>query len=240
MRPEIKQFGDKAVLLEFPPHIDPQLHRRVMQWTRFLELHFQKDILNVVPSYASIAIYLNSHVEVETIIQNLKVSDPLSTKENPRRKWHYTLPVCYADSMAPDMSSMCESLSLTPEQLIRLHTKPTYLVYFIGFLPGFPYLGGLDSQLHFPRKDSPRPLVAKGSVGIGGQQTGIYPQDSPGGWNLIGHCPVPLFDPGLDTSSLLAPGDQVSFQTISLEEHEEISELIIRSDYQVGKTEIHD
>src|SRR5690606_31990490 len=118
----------------------------------------------------------------------------LKPTENKRKQHLWTLPVCYDGEFGIDIMEVCQRLGLSKEELIDLHTSQQYLVYGIGFLPGFMYLGGLPGSLEIPRRSAPRSQVAKGSVGLAAKQTGIYPQESPGGWNIIGSCPVPLFD----------------------------------------------
>ena len=128
------------------------------------------------------------------------------------------IPVCYDPEFGPDLGLVAKQAKLTPEEVIKRHGKPEYLVYLVGFAPGFPYLGGLPKELHTPRHAKPRMVVPPGSVGIGGQQTGIYPLATPGGWNLIGRTPVRLFRPEENPPVLLRAGDQVKFRAISREE----------------------
>ena len=135
------------------------------------------------------------------------------------------IPVCYDVEFGEDLKVLAKAENISIEQLIRLHTQVEYFVYFIGFLPGFPYLSGLDTQLHTPRKSVPSRQLVEGSVAIGGEQTGIYPQNSPGGWHVIGHCPIPLFDARLSESSLFLSGDKVRFEAITKEEHRELSKM---------------
>ena len=135
------------------------------------------------------------------------------------------IPVCYDMKFGEDLETLAKAKNISIEQLITLHTQTEYFVYFMGFLPGFPYLSGLDTQLYTPRKSVPSRQLMKGSVAIGGEQTGIYPQNSPGGWHVIGHCPIPLFDARLSESSLFLSGDKVRFETITKEEHRELSTM---------------
>jgi inhibitor of KinA len=128
------------------------------------------------------------------------------------------LPVCYGGELGPDLEEVARLHDLTQDQVIEIHAAGDYLVYMIGFMPGFAYLGGLDPQLATPRRGSPRMAVPAGTVGIGGDQTGVYPLVSPGGWNLIGRTPLKLFDIGRDEPTLLAAGERVRFRPISLNE----------------------
>ncbi|MDU3078398.1 MAG: 5-oxoprolinase subunit PxpB, partial [Mixta calida] len=121
------------------------------------------------------------------------------------------IPVVYGGEAGPDLDVVARHCQMTPQQVVEAHAAVLYDVYFIGFQPGFPYLGGLDSRLHTPRRDEPRVQVPAGSVGIGGSQTGIYPLASPGGWQLLGRTTLPLFDPQQQPPTLLRPGDRVRF-----------------------------
>jgi len=134
-----------------------------------------------------------------------------------------TLPVLYGGERGPDLAFVAEQHQLRVDEVIELHSRPEYLVYMIGFAPGFPYLGGLPERLATPRLEKPRRSVPKGSVGIGGEQTGVYSVDSPGGWRLIGHTPVPLYDPAGERPSLLQAGDRVRFRPVGEAEYAEIS-----------------
>ncbi len=130
------------------------------------------------------------------------------------------VPVCYGREFGPDLEFVSEHAGIAVDAVIDLHTSRTYVVEMIGFMPGFPYLGGLDERIAVPRRDSPRPRVAAGSVGIAGMQTGIYPNVSPGGWQIIGRTPQRLFDPSRDEPGLLSAGDAVRFLSISPERFE--------------------
>jgi KipI family sensor histidine kinase inhibitor len=128
--------------------------------------------------------------------------------------------VCYDLEFGPDLESSAAYLGIDPSELIRRHTAQAYPVYGIGFLPGFLYLGGIPESIKLPRKKHPRSKVIKGSVGLANQQTGIYPQDSPGGWNILGNCPIPLFDPLRNPPCFIELGDTIRFRSISRAEYD--------------------
>ncbi|TDQ38786.1 5-oxoprolinase subunit PxpB [Aureibacillus halotolerans] len=136
-----------------------------------------------------------------------------------QRGKHVDIPVLYGGDNGPDLAHVAFYASLSPKEVIELHTAPLYQVRFIGFLPGFPYVDGLPPELHVPRHETPRPSVSPGSVGIGGAQTGIYPLESPGGWNIIGQTALPLFSPSLPVPFPLNAGDTLSFVSIDEKLH---------------------
>lgn len=237
--PEVTQFGDRAVLIKWPERIDPTINQTVLNWSAYLQNEFRERIEEVVVAYCSLVVYLKPQTAVSLIlegIQRLEVPQDFIKDQH----WHYTLPVCYQPKYAMDQGHVVEHLGISVDELIKWHTSSVYRVYFIGFLPGFPYLGGLDKRLHLPRRSEPRAHVPSGAVGIGGQQTGIYPQQSPGGWNLIGNCPVPLFQPEWEQPSLLRAGDTLCFRSVSVGEFDHIKDQIERSAYTVIKEAIHD
>lgn len=173
------------------------------------------------------------HTYTEILVKNMErgVSEK-EVKERFREIIHSTqpllskkpkihrIPVCYDLSLGDDIESFLKTKPLTLAQLVEIHTQPLYTVYFMGFLPGFPYLEGLDERLHIDRKAIPSQKVRKGSVAIGGKQTGIYSQESPGGWYTIGHTPVTLFDVTRDNPTPYSAGDYISFYAINLQEHQ--------------------
>jgi len=133
------------------------------------------------------------------------------------------IPVCYDGEFAPDLSDVARSAECSEDQVIQLHVAADYVVQLIGFAPGFPYLAGLPKRLHCPRRAAPRMTVPAGSVAIGGSHTGIYPTAGPGGWNVIGRTPVPMFDPESDRPCRCNPGDSVRFRRVTLQEFQQLS-----------------
>ena len=168
-------------------------------------------IKNLQPTAANLKELNSCLKDLDTAIAETKVTRVLR------------IPVCYDLSFGVDLESMAKAKNSSIKKIVELHTTPEYLVYFMGFLPGFPYLLGLDKILQTPRKEVPTSKVTAGSVAIGGSQTGIYPQDSPGGWHIIGHCPIPIFDVQSEEKSLFQSGDILKFESVTVKEHKELS-----------------
>lgn len=237
--PFIASFGEHGVLLRWEDVIDKKVHDTVLLWEESIYRTFRSEIIECVPGYSSLMIYLKNHISSESWKEKLssfKVKKP-QQEEGPRRT--VTVPVCYEGDFAPDLERVANENNLSPAEVISLHSESEYLVYFIGFLPGFPYLGGLSDQLITPRLPTPRKFIPMGSVGIGGSQTGIYSVDSPGGWNVIGRTPLDFFSVEEQPPSLLLPGDHIRFRPISLLEYASIEDDIASGNYELESME-HD
>ena len=150
---------------------------------------------------------------------------------------HWSVPVCYDPIFGIDLELVSDRKNKSVKEIIRLHTEVVYKVFFIGFLPGFLYLGGLNSKIAIPRKETPRLRVPKGAVAIGGSQTGVYPTESSGGWNIIGNSPVSFFDIDKITPCFAKTGDKISFESISFEAYTSIKEQLENNTYQLKKIE---
>ena len=220
-----KPLGDSAVLIEWPQKISTKILHDIRYFAVEIEKNNYEGILEVSFVYASLLIcYDNFKLSFEKII-NLLASlyeSASFSSQMPKNTW--MIPVCYEDRFGVDLSYLAIHKKVTVEEIISLHTAPFYTVYGIGFLPGFLYLGGLSKNLHFPRRDTPRLAVPKGAVAIGGSQTGIYPQNSPGGWHIIGKTPISLFDVNKDIPCQIVPGDEIKFNQISMEEFDKLKE----------------
>lgn len=217
--PTFHIMGDRALLVELGDEISPDVNQSVQELFVAMDMHKTEGVRELVPSYRSLLVIYDpfsiplADLErtIEEIYQNLDQSqlpDPRTVK----------IPVVYGGEQGPDLNGVAEYHHITPQAVINLHARPTYRVYMIGFTPGYPYLGEVPDAIATPRRETPRILVPKGSVGIAQKQTGIYSVDSPGGWQIIGWTPVDLFDPQRQPPSLLMMGDRVRFQAISAEE----------------------
>ncbi|ORM73224.1 hypothetical protein HA48_10680 [Pantoea wallisii] len=202
-------LGERAVVLELEPPVSLASQQRI--WGLCQRLQQNEQVQEAIPGMNNLTLLLRD--------PQLKALDAI---ERLQRWWEESeaqippsrlveIPVVYGGEAGPDLAEVAERAGMTPKQVVELHSATDYVVYFIGFQPGFPYLGGLDERLHTPRRAEPRVVVPAGSVGIGGSQTGIYPLAAPGGWQLIGHTPLSLFDPDAQPPTLLRPGDSVRF-----------------------------
>lgn len=223
-----KPFGPRAILIEWPSVIDRSFITE-MKNTRIAifenqEINRFSAILEIVTGFSSLCVYFINEIDTVEIIEKLKAvisnQEGSSIKKNKRNNWE--IPVCYEPSFATDIEEVATRCNLTVDEVIALHSAPTYDVHFIGFMPGFPYLGGMDERLTCPRKSVPRLKIPAGSVGIGGAQTGIYPSASPGGWQLIGNCPIPIFDINKGQPALFQAGDQLKFYAINRSEYDQL------------------
>jgi inhibitor of KinA len=194
-----------------------------LAWELQREKHARR-LLNLHPAYETLLIrfdpLLESHAGLESLIRKLLTA---RVPDLPNRK-QVDVPVCYGGKFGPDLEEVARLTQLTPAQVIEIHSGVIYLVCFLGFAPGFPYLGGMDHRIAVPRLASPRKEVARGAVGIADVQTGIYPVTSPGGWRLIGRTYLRLFRPEESNPSLINPGDHLRFRPISPEEYERHSD----------------
>ncbi len=235
----LEAFGQHAVLINWAAQLT--LSHEIVAYLNWIEKKFPEEIQETVPAYHSAVIYLSVKVNVHFFIEKLKKYVPkISELKNQTNHFVFTIPVCYDQEFGLDIKEVSKVNDLSTLKLIELHTQPIYRVQFIGFLPGFPYLSGLREPLHTPRKENPRPFIEKGAVGIGGGQTGIYPVDSPGGWNIIGKTPVRLFDPHLEKPSLLRAGDYLKFESVTKVQFNLMELEVASGTFQINKKAYHD
>ncbi|WHY67755.1 5-oxoprolinase subunit PxpB [Neobacillus sp. SuZ13] len=233
----IRPLGDSALVIQLGDGISPAIHEKVKNLTNLLEKEPFTGLIESVPSYNSLTIYYNpvavylSRTDKEASSPYKKVSafilallDKLGTTETPEQRL-ITIPVLYGGEFGPDLEYVASYHGLSVEQVIQIHSSNDYLVYMIGFAPGFPFMGGMDERIATPRKDSPRLAIAPGSVGIAGKQTGIYPLETPGGWQIIGRTPLDLFLPELSPPTMLQSGDRIRYVPITPEEYAAYKEM---------------
>ncbi|AVR46975.1 allophanate hydrolase subunit 1 [Christiangramia fulva] len=231
--PQIVPMGEQAILINFKPEISSEQLEKVLFYKRLIKNSEFKVKVEVLNTYNSLLINYDSTIEDAysefSRLKSLLKTAKIEKKGNSRL---FYVPVCYDEEFGFDLQLISEQKNISISEIIELHTRPVYLIYFLGFLPGFLYLGGLDEKLHFPRKNSPRKQVEKGSVGIGGNQTGIYPENSPGGWQILGRTPVKLFNPKLQNPSPFSAGDHLKFYAVSRDEYLALEEEINAGQFQ--------
>ena len=220
---EILPLGDRAILVNFQQIIDPTVHQQVIGLSGKLEHASIEGVTFILPAYCSLTIGYNPEkAKYQDLNHNIRTLYKQPLKSQKVSGARLTLPVCYEEPFALDMFEISKFTGLKPEEIINIHTAQSYSVYMLGFLPGFPYLGILPEALHCSRKVNPRMRVPERSIGIAGQQTGIYPWESPGGWNIVGNTPLPIFDPQRATPFLFKVGDLVNFKAINKSEYQRI------------------
>lgn len=218
---KILPAGDQALVVEFGQEISEELNRKVQILNQKITDRKIEGIVETVPTFRSLLVTYDPAVigfqKLKQILEKIQADVDMSGDQG-----HHVveIPVCYGGEFGEDLPDVAAHAGLSEEEVIRLHSEKEYNIYMLGFLPGFPYLGGLDPRLHTPRLANPRTKIPAGSVGIGGEQTGIYPLDSPGGWRLIGRTPLKLYDPDREEPFLYQAGDYIRFVPITREEYE--------------------
>ena len=226
-RMRITPLGDRALLIDVGGRIDAETLARVRDVIARLEQAAMPAVTDIVPGYTTVAVHYDP---CEVLARNragrdvqpsrlmrVAIEDALTRPSVPvagDASDVVEIPIVYGGAHGPDLGHVAALHGMAPEDVAAAHADVIYTVHLVGFVPGFPYLGGLDPRLATPRREAPRAHVPAGSVGIGGEQTGIYPVDSPGGWQLIGRTPLSLFDATRSTPSLLRVGDRVRFRPI--------------------------
>lgn len=229
-----KPYGERSILVEWPSKINENILNNVLSFKNKLQNKSIESKIEVKSAYSSILITYD--VTIENINDEISTLKSLySNKETIQVKSYrlWKIPVCYDDQFALDLDAVSKEKKLSKEGIIQLHSEAIYTVFFIGFLPGFLYLGGLNEKLNFPRKATPRLKVSKGAVAIGGNQTGIYPNQSPGGWNIIGNSPIDFFDASKKVPCFAKAGDKIQFVQVNLKEYIDLSVLVKEGVYQM-------
>lgn len=217
-----RPFGTAAVLIDWPVEISPQILQDICAFQKVIEENPFLGWQECIPAYASLTIiYDPQQITYEAVLLHLqRLATQKQNKTLAGKCWD--IPVCYDTKFGLDLEALCQAKGLSQAALIALHGAQPYWVHFIGFLPGFLYLGGLPEALHHPRRSQPRPRIPAGSVGIGGAQTGVYPHESPGGWQIIGRSPIQWFTLEKDPPCFAQAGDQVQFYAIDRQAYEQI------------------
>ncbi len=224
--PNINALGDSAVVVRLGDSMNRAVFERVRAFSRCLNEHRFPGWIEQVPAYATVTVHYDprqiSWADVRAWIEPMLHRLGEASEPPPRT---VEIPVCYGGEFGEDLAFVAEHADLTPDEVIEIHSGAEYLVYMLGFAPGFPYLGGMPERITAPRRDSPRLKIPAGSVGIAGSQTGVYPIETPGGWRLIGRTPLALFRPWQDPPALLRSGDLVRFRPIDEPEYHALREV---------------
>lgn len=233
--------ADSAVTVQFAKEINESVNRCVTALADIIESESIDGVIETIPTFTSLTVIYDCTViraaELKKTIAGY--IDRISSGGSKKAKI-YHIPVCYDKKFALDMENVCEHTGLSADEIIKIHTASPYLIYMLGFLPGFAYLGGLDERIATPRLKSPRLEIFEGAVGIGGNQTGIYPIASPGGWQLIGKTPVKVFDLSREKPILYEAGDYIEFYPVTLEEFFALENEVKEGKFEVKTTEVRD
>ena len=216
--------GDRALLVKFGDTIDLDINHNVHAFNGMIQEAKIPGVEECVPAYASLLVYYNPlKTSYEQMVFTLKdLESSLDTHDAKLETRMIVVPTVYGGSFGPDLINVAEYHHLTETEIVRLHSEAEYVVYMIGFIVGFPYMGKVPDNVATPRLETPRLKIPAGSVGIAGNQTGIYPRESPGGWRIIGRTPLVLFDLSSEKPVLFQPGDKVRFKPISEKEYEKL------------------
>lgn len=231
MKPTISPVGDRAISIDFGQVIDPKINRHIRQTIeRIKELQLE-GIIELVPTYCALLVEYDAMLYSYSYICNIiePTLEEGMTDTTNELVTVVEVPTVYGGDFGPDLSFVASHNHLSEDEVVSIHSGTDYLVYMLGFIPGFTYLGGMDPRIATPRLSSPRTLIPAGSVGIAGEQTGTYPSDSPGGWQIIGRTPVTMYDMSKAQAALLNAGDYVRYVPIDESEFHRIKSL--GSDY---------
>ena len=231
MKPTISPVGDCAISIDFGQVIDPKINRHIRQTIERIQELKLDGITELVPTYCALLIQYDAMLYSYSDICNLMepLLEPSATDDANERVTVIEIPTVYGGEFGPDLGFVASHNNLSEDEVVSIHSGTDYLVYMLGFIPGFTYLGGMDPRFATPRLSSPRTLIPAGSVGIAGEQTGTYPSDSPGGWQIIGRTPVTMYDMSKEQAALLSAGDYVRYVPIDEAEYNRIKAL--GSDY---------
>ena len=228
--------GDSALVIEFGNEISVDINKKIRKMMDDIKKENIDGIVELVPTYCSLLInYDVLKIDYNTLVEKLKtfLNNDLETAEGEEVTL-IEIPTLYNDEVGPDLSYVAEHNKLSKEEVIKIHTGTDYLVYMLGFMPGFTYLGGMSEKIATPRLESPRLQIYPGSVGIAGKQTGMYPSMSPGGWRIIGRTPLKLYNPDSDTPVYISSGDYVRYVSISEEEYNDILKKVENDEYKLN------
>ena len=224
--PQFILASDRSILVKFGHEISEEFHQRVFAFTNFVLTNRIKSVVNIHPAYTSVLFTLDLNADLKEILSLIKKSWETSTQTDIPKIRQVEIPVLYGGELGKDIDRVSQHTGLNQSEIIQCHEGGLYKVYFTGFSPGFPYIGGMDPSLNTPRLTTPRKQVPAGTIGIAAEQTGIYPLSSPGGWNLIGQTPIKIFDWHHPTDLRLRMGDSIKFISVTKEEFDQLKENV--------------
>lgn len=226
--------GECGIVMEFANEIDKNVNSKIRSIVDYIDNDKLDYIIDILPTYRSILIQYDAlKISYDELIKKLKTYENMSTSSQDETVRLIKIPTVYAKEYGPDIEFVANHNNITVDEVINIHTSTDYLVYMLGFIPGFTYLGGMSEKIATPRLSSPRAKIDGGSVGIAGTQTGTYPTDSPGGWQIIGRTPLNLFDPTKEPPVFINSGDYIRYVSISEEEFKKIKEEVANGSYKV-------
>lgn len=229
-------LGDTGIRMEFQEKVSPELNRAIRTFCRRLEEKNISGVTEWVPTYNAVTVYYwPNRIGYEELREELSALTEVESEVREESPEKIYIPTLYGGEVGGDLPKVAQINGLTEQEVVDIHSGTDYLIYMMGFLPGFPYLGGMSKKIAAPRLDTPRTRVPAGTVGIAGEQTGIYPLESPGGWNLIGRTPVKLFNPDSEQPFLFRAGDSIRFYPISEKEYEQIRKDVENGRYEVKR-----
>lgn len=239
MKMEFYPLGDTGVQILFGSEISEETNHQIRIFADYLKRNPVEGVIEWVPAYTTLTIfYRPDKLAYKDMCQKLEeIQEQLQKEEVKSNSTVYEIPVLYGGEVGPDLSEVASYNGLTKDEVVSIHSAKPYLIYMMGFVPGFPYLGGMPGQIATPRRENPRAKIEAGSVGIAGEQTGVYPLETPGGWQIIGRTPVKLYDPDREEPILLAAGTYIRFVPLNKKEYEEIEEAIRLGEYRVKSYE---
>ena len=231
---DFKPMGDRGILISFEQKISPDISSKIHLFTKKLDAEANPAIVEIIPAYATVCVvYEPMLMDYESVKNYLSgFLDDLNDAGSISATV-FEIPVLYNEETGPDMNFVSEHSGLSAGEIISIHTSREYLIYMLGFAPGFPYLGGMDERIAAPRLKVPRQKITPGSVGIAGSQTGMYSIESPGGWQLIGRTPVKLYDHERTPSVYYSAGDYIKYRAVDEDEFHHIQELVKNGTYEV-------
>ena len=234
---ETQLINEQTVMIYFNNEISEQTYEQVRATVEYIKEQSHPEITEIIQSYRAILIYFdNTKIKGNELLENLELNR-LQNKDDGHQSHQriIKIPVLYGNDYGPDLQEVAEHNQLSEKEVVQIHTQQPYLIYMLGFMPGFPYLGGLDQKLHTPRRSEPRLKIEAGSVGIANNQTGLYPKDSPGGWQIIGRTPLKVFDLNREPMTMYEAGDYIQFYEIDQEEYDQLSDDIRNGNFDIDK-----